>query len=39
MIVTSPTILLTLEHGKIVKGFKGIPSKRPVLYIGNHMLL
>jgi hypothetical protein len=31
--------LLTLEHGNIVKGFKGIPSKRPILYIDNHMLL
>lgn len=32
-------MLSTLENGKIVRGFEGIPSEGPVLLIDNHMLL
>ncbi|CAK7334093.1 unnamed protein product [Dovyalis caffra] len=39
MLTTSPVMLSTLEDGKIVKGFAGIPSEGPVLFIGYHMLL
>ncbi|XP_058753801.1 phytyl ester synthase 1, chloroplastic-like [Vicia villosa] len=37
--ITSSVMLSTLENGKIVKGLAGIPSKGPVLLVGNHMLL
>lgn len=37
--VTAPVILSTLEDGKIVRGFDGIPSEGPVLLVGYHMLL
>ncbi|KAL0685451.1 hypothetical protein Bca4012_052299 [Brassica carinata] len=36
---TSPVYLSTLEDGKIVRGFEGLPSEGPVLYVGYHMLL
>lgn len=38
-IVMSPVMLSTLADGKIVRGFAGIPSEGPVLYVGYHMLL
>ncbi|WJX77131.1 hypothetical protein P8452_60466 [Trifolium repens] len=37
--ITSSVMFSTLEDGKIVKGFAGIPSEGPVLLVGNHMLL
>ncbi|PRQ34588.1 putative diacylglycerol acyltransferase, alpha/Beta hydrolase [Rosa chinensis] len=37
--VMSPVILSTLEDGKIVRGFAGIPLEGPVVYVGYHMLL
>ena len=37
--ITSPVRLSTLENGKIVRGLAGIPSKGPVILIGNHMML
>ncbi|KAJ4961341.1 hypothetical protein NE237_021251 [Protea cynaroides] len=38
-IAASPVMLSTLENGKIVKGFAGIPSDGPVLFVGYHLLL
>ncbi|KAK3026747.1 hypothetical protein RJ639_042200 [Escallonia herrerae] len=38
-VLTSPVMLSTLGNGKIVRGFAGIPSKGPVLFVGYHMLL
>ncbi|WOK94469.1 acyltransferase-like protein, chloroplastic isoform X1 [Canna indica] len=35
----SPVILSTLQDGKIVKGFAGIPSEGPAVFVGYHMLL
>ncbi|XP_004294792.1 PREDICTED: acyltransferase-like protein At1g54570, chloroplastic isoform X1 [Fragaria vesca subsp. vesca] len=37
--IMSSVILSTLADGKSVRGFAGIPSEGPVLYVGNHMLL
>ena len=37
--VMSPVILSTLTEGNIVRGFAGIPSDGPVVYVGIHMLL
>ncbi|XP_020533536.1 acyltransferase-like protein At3g26840, chloroplastic isoform X2 [Jatropha curcas] len=37
--VVSPVMLSTSEDGEIVRGFGGIPSEGPVLFIGYHMLL
>ncbi|XP_050369314.1 phytyl ester synthase 2, chloroplastic-like [Argentina anserina] len=37
--IMNPVILSTLGDGKLVRGFAGIPSEGPVLYVGNHMLL
>ncbi|KAA8548272.1 hypothetical protein F0562_004467 [Nyssa sinensis] len=36
---TCPVMLSTLESGKIVRGFEGIPSEGPVVFVGYHMLL
>ncbi|KAL6143058.1 hypothetical protein ACLB2K_053756 [Fragaria x ananassa] len=38
-ILMSPVMLSTLADGKIVRGFAGIPTEGPVLYVGYHMLL
>ncbi|PRQ34586.1 putative diacylglycerol acyltransferase, alpha/Beta hydrolase [Rosa chinensis] len=38
-IIMSPVMLSTLADGKIVRGFAGIPSEGPVVYVGYHMLL
>ncbi|KAK3039122.1 hypothetical protein RJ639_028868 [Escallonia herrerae] len=38
-VLTSPVMLSTLGNGKIVRGFAGIPSEGPVLFVGYHMLL
>ncbi|KAM5582088.1 phytyl ester synthase 2, chloroplastic-like [Rosa sericea] len=38
-IIMSPVMLSTLADGKIVRGFAGIPTEGPVLYVGYHMLL
>ncbi|XAR52043.1 Diacylglycerol O-acyltransferase [Bertholletia excelsa] len=38
-VAADPVVLSTLENGKIVKGFAGIPSEGPVLFVGYHMLL
>nr|XP_011461473.1 PREDICTED: acyltransferase-like protein At3g26840, chloroplastic isoform X2 [Fragaria vesca subsp. vesca] len=37
--ILSPVIFSTLADGKIVRGFDGIPSEGPVVYVGYHMLL
>ncbi|KAI4387896.1 hypothetical protein MLD38_000285 [Melastoma candidum] len=37
--LTAPVILSTMEDGKIVRGFDGIPAEGPVLLVGYHMLL
>ncbi|XP_062010409.1 phytyl ester synthase 2, chloroplastic-like isoform X2 [Rosa rugosa] len=38
-IIMSPVMHSTLADGKIVRGFAGIPTEGPVLYVGYHMLL
>ncbi|KAK6153336.1 hypothetical protein DH2020_012975 [Rehmannia glutinosa] len=35
----NPVMLSTMDDGKIVRGFAGIPSEGPVLFVGNHMML
>ncbi|XP_062017790.1 phytyl ester synthase 2, chloroplastic-like [Rosa rugosa] len=37
--IMSPVMLSTLADETIVRGFAGIPSEGPVLYVGYHMLL
>ncbi|KAI3500945.1 hypothetical protein L1887_36774 [Cichorium endivia] len=38
-IATCPVMLSTLENGKIVRSFSGIPSEGPVLFVGYHNML
>ncbi|KAG7558865.1 Diacylglycerol acyltransferase [Arabidopsis thaliana x Arabidopsis arenosa] len=35
----SPVMLSTLEDGRIVRSFEGLPSEGPVVYVGYHMIL
>lgn len=37
--LVDPITLSTLESGKIVRGFEGIPTEGPVLFVGYHMLM
>ncbi|GMH32734.1 hypothetical protein BSKO_00568 [Bryopsis sp. KO-2023] len=34
--MTSPVFFSTMDDGRIVQGLDGVPSSRPILFVGNH---
>ncbi|KAL3818652.1 hypothetical protein ACJIZ3_004557 [Penstemon smallii] len=38
-VAVDPVMLSTLDSGKMVRGLTGIPTKGPILFVGNHMMV